>query len=501
MRNLNLFVLAGIALSAIFGISAAGAADLPARSYTEPPAIAPVTLYNWTGCYLGGYVGGAKQSRQVNAWDPISTGGVFPAGTFYNPTANNAVGGEFNYDLRSSVIGGGTLGCNWQGASPFVFGIEGEGGHMKVSASAVSPYSIGTGSDTVASTRIGDWYAAVTGRFGAAWDRVMVYLKGGVGFSKINSSVIDPCTASPCSPGLLNATGSSNRPFWVAGVGVEYAFNTNWSVKGEYLILGMFQKYAVCGAGAAAAAGSRFCGVHNIEGVHTFKVGVNYYFNPLARTYTKAPPTIAVPAYDWRGFYVGANAGYGSSHTCFEIPLPIRDKCITARGGLAGGQIGYRWQSSWWVFGLEAQGDWADLSGSAMSKLFPGNSNRARIDGTGLFTGQVGYAWNNALLYVKGGAVVAAERYNTFVTATNLLNGAASEMRKGGTVGAGLEYGFTPNWSVALEYDHLFMGTRNFSLSVPAITPLAPYESIHQDVNLATARVNYRWGAPTNGHD
>jgi uncharacterized protein YhfF len=35
------------------------------------------------------------------------------------------------------TTGGGTLGCNWQGASPFVFGIEGEGGHMKVSASAV----------------------------------------------------------------------------------------------------------------------------------------------------------------------------------------------------------------------------------------------------------------------------------------------------------------------------------------------------------------------------
>jgi outer membrane immunogenic protein len=194
MRNLNLIVSAVIAVNAIFGIDAANAADLPA--YTEAPAIAPVTLYNWTGCYLGGYVGGARQSRQVNAYDPVSTGGVFPAGTYYNPTANNAVGGEFNYDLGSSVIGGGTLGCNWQGASPFVFGIEGEGGYMKVSASAVSPYSFATGSDTVASTRIGDWYAAVTGRFGAAWDRVMVYLKGGVGFSNINS-VLRPGFETP----------------------------------------------------------------------------------------------------------------------------------------------------------------------------------------------------------------------------------------------------------------------------------------------------------------
>ena len=150
---------------------------------------------------------------------------------------------------------------------------------MKVSASAVVPYSSGTGSDTIASTRIGDWYAAVTGRFGAAWDRVLVYLKGGVGFSNI----VDRTYHCP-QPGPLTATGSSNQPFWVAGVGVEYAFNNNWSVKGEFLVLGMYQKYAVCGPGAAAAAGSTFCGLHNIEGVHTFKVGVNYYFNTLART-------------------------------------------------------------------------------------------------------------------------------------------------------------------------------------------------------------------------
>ena len=74
MRIANLIVSVGIAVSTIFVISAASAADLPARTNTEAPATAPVTLYNWTGCYLGGYVGGARQSRQVNAWDPASTG-------------------------------------------------------------------------------------------------------------------------------------------------------------------------------------------------------------------------------------------------------------------------------------------------------------------------------------------------------------------------------------------------------------------------------------------
>ena len=75
-------------------------------------------------------------------------------------------------------------------------------------------------------------------------------------------------------------------------------------------------------------------------------------------------------------------------------------------GGVVGGQIGYRWQTGGWVFGLEAQGDWANLRGDNVSLLFPAFVNRSRLDAFGLFTGQVGYAWNNALFYVKGGAAV-----------------------------------------------------------------------------------------------
>lgn len=167
-----------------------------------------------------------------------------------------------------------------------MFGIEGEGGYMRIAASPIVPYSFGTGSDTVAKTRIGDSFAAVTGRVGYAWDRVLVYLKSGAGFANIHASETDACSAAPCSPGLITATGSSHQPFWVAGAGVEYAFNNDWSAKGEFLVLGMYKTFAVCGAGAAAAAGSTFCGKDNIEGVHSFKVGVNYHFNtPIVAKY------------------------------------------------------------------------------------------------------------------------------------------------------------------------------------------------------------------------
>src|SRR5262252_4517823 len=140
-----------------------------------------------------------------------------------------------------------------------------------------------------------------------------------------------------------------------------------------------------------------------------------------ARTYTKAPAVVA-PIYNWRGFYVGLNGGGGSGHKCWDlnnalgIPVPaISEGCHNATGGLVGGQIGYRWQSANWVFGLEAQGDWANLTGSNVSLLtapFTVFTNNSKIDAIGLFTGQVGYAWNNVLWYVKGGAAVTHDKYN-----------------------------------------------------------------------------------------
>ena len=129
-----------------------------------------------------------------------------------------------------------------------------------------------------------------------------------------------------------------------------------------------------------------------------------------ARAYTKAPAMIAA-VYDWSGFYLGLNGGGASSRECWTITsdnniaiVPNRSEgCHNATGGLVGGQVGYRWQAANWVFGVEAQGDWANLTGSSASltAVIP-YTNRFKIDAIGLFTGQVGYAWNNVLLVRQG---------------------------------------------------------------------------------------------------
>jgi outer membrane immunogenic protein len=221
-----------------------------------------------------------------------------------------------------------------------------------------------------------------------------------------------------------------------------------------------------------------------------------------ARPYTKAPPMMA-PIYDWTGFYIGANGGWGRQRNCFvstdATTLLGNEGCHDADGGVAGGQIGYRWQSAAWVFGLEAQGDWADLRGSNESLLFPGFTNRSQMNAFGLFTGQVGWAWNNTLLYVKGGAAVTDNRNDIITDATGAVFArSGDDTRWGAVVGAGLEFGFAPNWSAGVEYDHIFMGDRNATFTNPAGTLVAA-DRISGDADLVTVRVNYRWGGPVIG--
>jgi len=212
-----------------------------------------------------------------------------------------------------------------------------------------------------------------------------------------------------------------------------------------------------------------------------------------ARPYTKAPPMVQA-AYDWSGFYIGLNGGGGTSRKCWDI-AGFSEGCHDATGGTVGGQVGYRWQTGPVVFGVEAQGNWADFTGDNVSLAFPGDRNRTKIDAFGLFTGQVGYAWSNALLYVKGGAAVVDDKYTIVTNPGSALLASSSETRWGGVVGIGFEYGFAPNWSAGVEYDHMFLGTQSNNFITPAGT-FAGADNIRQDVDLFTARINYRFGGP-----
>jgi outer membrane immunogenic protein len=211
-----------------------------------------------------------------------------------------------------------------------------------------------------------------------------------------------------------------------------------------------------------------------------------------------------VPPHDWSGFYYGANAGYGTSRNCLDLVAPSpaigAEGCQNASGAVAGGQFGYRTQSYGWVFGFEVQADWAHLTSSRVSNtLFfnvPGDvTNRTRIDAFGLVTGQVGYAWRDVLLYVKGGGAFTMGRYNDIFAGNIALTG--TETPAGGTAGVGIEYGFAPNISFGVVYDHLFMGTKTVAFTSVATGSIVATDRIRQSADLITARINYTFGGPS----
>jgi hypothetical protein len=160
------------------------------------------------------------------------------------------------------------------------------------------------------------------------------------------------------------------------------------------------------------------------------------------------PPCLIGAAFTLASTAVEHRATSAGPYTAWQVPhfFPNPEGCHNATGGLFGGHGGYRWQVTHWVFGVEAQGDWAGLTGSnpSLTATVP-YMNQTKIDGIGLFTGQVGYAWNNVLWYMKGGAAVTDNRYSSFFTATGIVWNQANETRWGGALGTGIEFGFAPN--------------------------------------------------------
>jgi outer membrane immunogenic protein len=227
-----------------------------------------------------------------------------------------------------------------------------------------------------------------------------------------------------------------------------------------------------------------------------------------AKVNTKAP--VAAPIYDWSGFYIGLDGGGGWARKCWDLTnnggaaltTSFREGCGNASGGMFGAQVGYRWQTAAWVFGLEAKGDWANYRGSNVSLFYPAGSvtDQSKVNAMGLFTGQVGYAINNILLYGTGGAAVAADKYYGMGTASGIAFDTASETRVGGYAGFGIEVGVTPNFTVGAQYGHAFMGsnTLNFTstgVRIPAGV-FSRTDSIKQDMDIFTVRVNYKFGGP-----
>lgn len=251
----------------VVGTVGASAADLAPR-YTKAPPPPVAAAFNWSGFYIGGFVGGAFADGNAVSTEPRSNG--FPY---------NVPGFTNSYSLSNSVIAGGTVGWNYQPvATKWLIGIEGEAGYIHLARTIQDINAVNLGlafPDSLDTTRIGDWYGVIAGRLGVAFDRVLFYGKGGVAFVNKSYSFADNCTTGGCGGSILNLRHTSTQVTWAAGAGVEYALTNNWSVKGEYLYLATHESFTSSGV---SNLGFFNTNTHTDPGVHTAKVGVNYRF-------------------------------------------------------------------------------------------------------------------------------------------------------------------------------------------------------------------------------
>jgi outer membrane immunogenic protein len=183
---------------------------------------------------------------------------------------------------------------------------------------------------------------------------------------------------------------------------------------------------------------------------------------------SKAPP-VPVPAYapafSWTGFYIGVNGGYGTGINGGDFGNPS--------GGLVGGTVGYNYQISQFVLGVEGDWDWADLTRSGVNAAGVYNT---KIDDLFTARARAGYTIDRALFYVTGG-------YAGADTQLNIAGfGSQTDWRSGGVIGAGLEYAFTNNISAKAEYLYAPLQDKTFDGAKSDV-----------DLSIVRAGLNYKF--------
>jgi len=256
----------------------------------------------------------------------------------------------------------------------------------------------------------------------------------------------------------------------------------------------------------------------------TLGIGAANAADLAARTYTKAPAAAA--AYSWAGWYAGVNGGYawgnstGNLNSFTTAPAAADfTAAVTAggtprslganhEGGFGGAQVGYNWMFNQWLLGVETDIQGADI-GKTSTVIFPGgggivpsvSTGRDHVDWFGTLRGRLGVAAGNVLFYGTGGLAYGGVRTsvsNIFTPNTGgVFNGSTNDTRVGWAAGAGVEWGFAPNWSVKGEYLHIDLGSSNVTIVDPVNFPLASatYRFRH-DVDTVRVGINYRFGGP-----
>ncbi|MEJ0096243.1 MAG: outer membrane protein [Methylocella sp.] len=249
----------------------------------------------------------------------------------------------------------------------------------------------------------------------------------------------------------------------------------------------MFNRILMASVGAVALAGSAFA----------------------ADLPSRAPPPVylpPVPIFTWTGFYIGAQVGYAWGTSNGNIGDNFGDfssLSVSNSGVIGGGHVGYNLQLNQFVVGLEGSVDGSSLSKTfsgfvSENGIFPGFAPpvtvHSSVDVMGSVRGRLGYAWDRVLIYATGGVAFAG--VNSSIS-TPFGFDSASSTRVGWTVGGGLEYAITNNWSIRAEYRYSDFGhTTVFasnSFNFPLLASVGAFANRHTTENQVQAGVSYKF--------
>lgn len=195
----------------------------------------------------------------------------------------------------------------------------------------------------------------------------------------------------------------------------------------------------------------------------------------VAPLYRAPPPALA---YNWSGFYLGVNGGYGWGRSKWDTT-----DSLNTSGGLVGGTAGFNWQAGKGVFGIEGDLDWSGLKGSTTSTLCPLGCT---TENSWLSTvrGRVGYSFDTFMPYVTGGLAIGDIKASTPGFA------GVSTTNTGWTIGGGLEFSLPGNWTAKAEYLHVDLGSVNCGTNCGPTTS----NNVSSRSDIVRAGVNYRFG-------
>lgn len=202
-------------------------------------------------------------------------------------------------------------------------------------------------------------------------------------------------------------------------------------------------------------------------------------------------PPVA-PVYNWGGIYIGLNGGYGFGNSNWNATPGLGGGAtgtgdFDINGALAGGTIGANFQSGQFVFGVEADGDWTNMTGSTSAGDCVGFTCQTSSDWLATVRGRLGYAFDRVLIYGTGGGA-AGDVKATFTAGG--VTGSTDSTEFGWTAGAGVEVGLTENITAKVEY--LFVDLENGSCST-TVCGTASAVPVQFDASLVRAGLNFKF--------